>query len=71
MKEMRPFLGYTGVHRHLIKDFYKIAKLLTSFLTKYVPFHFGDEGYLVFNGLKEPLTSALILHPPFLGNPLI
>ena len=42
VKDIRSFLGHTGFYRRFIKDFSKIARPLTNFLAKDVPFIIDD-----------------------------
>ena len=53
----------------VLKDFGKLAKPLTNFLTKDVPFHFSEECHVAFSKLKKTLTSAPVLHPPIWEEP--
>ena len=42
VKDIRSFLGHAGFYRRFIKDFSKIARPLTTLLSKDVPFVFDD-----------------------------
>ncbi len=42
VKGVRSFLGHASFYRRFIKDFSKIAKLLTNLLNLDVPFDFDD-----------------------------
>jgi len=42
IKDIRSFLGHACFYRKFIKEFSKIARLLTNVLAKDVPFHFDD-----------------------------
>ena len=64
VKGVRGFLRYAGFYRHFIKKFSLIAKPLTNFLNKDVPFVFDDACLSAFNRLKEALVSAPIITPP-------
>ena len=43
LKDIRSFLRHASFYRIVIKEFSKIAKLLTNLLGKIMPFHFDDE----------------------------
>ena len=53
VKGVRSFLGCDGFYRRFIKDFSQIARPLTSFLAKDVPFNFDDECLQSFHILKK------------------
>ena len=61
VKGVRSFLGHVGFYRRFIKDFLKIAKPLTQFLVKDVPFEFNQECLSAFLKLKEALISAPVM----------
>nr|GEW55543.1 reverse transcriptase domain-containing protein [Tanacetum cinerariifolium] len=61
VKGIRSFLGHAGFYRHFIKDFSKIARLMTRLLEKDTPFLFSKECVEAFQTLKRKLTKALIL----------
>ena len=63
VKGIRSFLGHAGFYRRFIKDFSKIAKPLTNFLSKEVPFQFNDDCLNAFLRLKEALITAPVLQP--------
>ena len=42
VKDIRSFLGHARFYRSFIKNFNKIARLLTNFLAEDVPFIFDD-----------------------------
>ena len=42
MKDIRSFLGHVGFYRRFIRNFSKIARPLTNFLAKDMPFIFDD-----------------------------
>ena len=50
---IRSFLGHASFYRRFIKDFSQIARPLTSFLAKDVPFNFDDECLQSFHILKK------------------
>ena len=64
MKGIRIILGHAGFYRRFIKDFSKIAKLLSNLLIQGVPFEFDDQCLKAFLFLKEKLVSAPIVVAP-------
>ena len=60
-KCIRSFLVHVGFYRRFIRDFSKIAKLLTSLLVKYTPFLFDKKCSEAFEILKRELVSAPIV----------
>nr|GEV34636.1 reverse transcriptase domain-containing protein [Tanacetum cinerariifolium] len=64
VKGIRSFLGHVGFYRHFIKDFSKIARLMTRLLEKDTPFIFSQECVDAFQTLKRKLTEAPILIAP-------
>ena len=64
IKGIGSFLGHAGFYRRFIKDFSQIARPLTSFLAKDVPFNFDDECLQSFHILKKALVLALVIQPP-------
>ncbi|CAL8169131.1 unnamed protein product [Prunus armeniaca] len=69
VREVRSFLGHAGFYRRFIKDFSKILTPLCRLLQKDVPFVFDDECEKAFNHLKELLTLAPIIVPPYWSLP--
>ncbi|CAL2240576.1 unnamed protein product [Prunus armeniaca] len=69
VKEIRSFLGHAGFYRRFIKDFSKISRPLCRLLGKDVEFEFNKECLAAFNKLKELLTSAPIIQPPYWNFP--
>ncbi|GJZ41294.1 reverse transcriptase domain-containing protein [Tanacetum coccineum] len=63
IKGIRIFLGHAGFYRRFIKDFLKIARLLTKLLEKDTPFEFDDECHNAFKLLKEKCTCAPVIEP--------
>nr|GEY67144.1 hypothetical protein [Tanacetum cinerariifolium] len=61
VKGIRSFLGHAGFYRRFIKDFSKIARLMTRLLEKDTSFHFSEECVEAFQTLKRKLTEAPIL----------
>nr|GEU71640.1 hypothetical protein [Tanacetum cinerariifolium] len=64
VKGIRSFLGHTGFYRRFIKDFSKIARLMTRLLEKDTPFFFSKECVEAIQTLKRKLTEAPILIAP-------
>lgn len=64
MKKVRSFLGHAGFYIRFIKDFSKLARPLTQFLEKDVPFIFSTDYLTTFNTLKEKLTHSPIMISP-------
>jgi len=59
--EVRSFLGLAGYYRKFVKDFSKIASLLTNLLKKVVKFEWTNKCEEAFQELKNRLSSAPIL----------
>lgn len=49
VKEVRSFLGHSGIYRPFIKDFSKVLKPLCNLLEEGAPFHFIEECLTAFN----------------------
>nr|GEY41103.1 reverse transcriptase domain-containing protein [Tanacetum cinerariifolium] len=64
IKGVRSFIGHVGFYRRFIKDFSKIAQLLTKLLEKDTPFEFDDECQKAFELLKEKLICAHVIISP-------
>ena len=64
VKDIRSFLGHAGFYRRFIKDFSKLARPVTTLLSKDVPFVFDEACVAAFERLKDELTSAPIMQPP-------
>ncbi|RDX97904.1 Retrovirus-related Pol polyprotein from transposon 17.6, partial [Mucuna pruriens] len=64
MREVRLFLGHDGFYKRFIKNFSKIALLLSKLLQKDVEFVFNKECIQAFEELKTRLTSTPILQAP-------
>jgi hypothetical protein len=62
--EIRSFLELAGYYRRFIKDFCKIAKLMTRLLEKNKDFNWTKECQVSFEELKKRLTSAPVLILP-------
>ena len=61
VKDIRSFFGHAGFYHRFIKDFSKIARLLTNLLAKDVPFIFDDKCNSSWEKLKLKLISAPII----------
>nr|GEZ17753.1 reverse transcriptase domain-containing protein [Tanacetum cinerariifolium] len=64
VKGIRSFLGQAGFYRRFIKDFSKIARLMTRLLEKDTPLYLSIECVEAFQTLKRKLTEAPILIAP-------
>nr|GEZ02340.1 reverse transcriptase domain-containing protein [Tanacetum cinerariifolium] len=64
VKGIRSFLGHAGFYRRFIKDFLKIAWLMTCLLEKDTPFFISNECVEAFQTLKRKLTEISILIAP-------
>jgi len=69
VKDIHSFLGHAGFYRRFIKNFRKIARPLTSFLAKGVPFIFDDNCLNAWKEFKMELISAPIISPPDWSKP--
>ena len=70
VKGIRSFLGHAGFYRRFIKDFSKVAKLLSNLLNKDVAFVFNEECMRAFNDLKTKLVFAPVITTPDRGKNL-
>ena len=59
--EIRSFVGLVGYYRRFIKDFSRLATLMTRLTRKGVKFEWNDLCEKAFQELKRKLTSAPIL----------
>ena len=64
IKNIRSFLGHASFSHRFNKDFSKIARPLTNFLTKDVSFTFDSRCLNAWEKLKNELISALIISAP-------
>ena len=64
IKGRRSFLGHAGFYRRFIKDFSRIAKLLSSFLVQGTTFDFDEQCVQSFSVLKDRLVSVSIVVTP-------
>ncbi|CAM8978157.1 unnamed protein product [Rhodiola kirilowii] len=64
VKGIRSFLTHAGFYRRFIKDFSKIAKLLTDLLCQEAEFNFNETCFNAFHTLKFALTSAPVVQFP-------
>jgi len=69
VKDIRSFLGHTGLYRRFIKNFSKIARPLTNMLAKDVSFTFDDECINSWEKFKKELISAPIISAPDWSKP--
>jgi len=61
VREVHAFLGHAGFYRRFIKDFSKVAILLSRLLQKDVDFELSEECMAAFDKLKIALTQAPIV----------
>ena len=61
VKGIRSFLGYAGFYKRFIKDFSKIARLLSNLLNKDIVFKFDEECSAAFQNLKNKLAIAPVM----------
>ena len=64
MKGIRSFLGHARFYRRFIKEFSRIAKLLSNLLVQGIPFEFDEQCMRAFSVLKNKLVSAPIVVAP-------
>ncbi|XP_027182165.1 uncharacterized protein LOC113780574 [Coffea eugenioides] len=62
--EVHFFLDHADFYRRFIRDFSKISHPLCQLLQKDVEFNFDEACKVVFDALKESLTSAPVVQPP-------
>ncbi|XP_058088882.1 uncharacterized mitochondrial protein AtMg00860-like [Magnolia sinica] len=62
--EVRSFLGFAGYYRRFIRDFSKIARLLSQLTRKDLKFAWNEKAEATFQELKDKLTSAPVLVLP-------
>ncbi|XP_021723902.1 uncharacterized protein LOC110691289 [Chenopodium quinoa] len=62
--DVRSFLGLAGYYRRFVKDFSKIARPMTTLMKKETKFVWDEKCELVFQTLKDQLTTALVLALP-------
>ena len=63
VREVRSFIEHADFYRRFIKDFSKVPGPLCNLLAKDVPFFFDDSCLVVFEKLKQLLTSSPIIQP--------
>lgn len=63
LRQLWDFLGLTGYYRRFIRDYGKIAKLLTNLLKKDA-FLWNDLAETAFNTLKQVMTKPPVLALP-------
>ena len=64
MREVHSFLSHAGFYRSFIKDFSKVALLLSNLLQKEVEFDFDDRCKEAFDCLKRAVTTTFIIQAP-------
>ncbi|KAL4315591.1 hypothetical protein AHAS_Ahas15G0200400 [Arachis hypogaea] len=64
VKAIRSFLGHAGFYRRFIKNFSKIAKLLSNLLAADTPFVFDTECLQPFETLKAKLVTTPVISAP-------
>ena len=64
VKQLKSLLSHVGFYRRFIKDFSKVARPLTNFLSKNTPFLFDESCVEAYGKLQSLLVSAPILQPP-------
>ena len=64
VRGVRSFLGHAGFYRRFIAEFSRIAKPLSSLLTKDSVFDFNEECEKAFDILKRKLITAPIMMTP-------
>jgi len=64
VKDIRSFLGHDGFYKRFIKDFSKIARLLTRLLCKENEFEFDEDCLKSFHTIKEAFVSAHVVRTP-------
>jgi hypothetical protein len=69
VKQIRSFLGHVGFYRRFIADFSKIARPLTTLLSKDVDFQISDDCVRAYTTLRDLITKAPILQPPNWSHP--
>ena len=69
VKHVQAFLGFANFYRRFIKDFAKLAKLLTNLTKKDQPWVWSTEQADAFEVLKKAFTTAPILRIPDDVNP--
>ena len=63
-KELRGFLGFLNFYQHFIKNFSKVACPLNALTSNKLHFEWMAECQMVFEQLKEKITTALALRMP-------
>ncbi|XP_021759127.1 uncharacterized protein LOC110724036 [Chenopodium quinoa] len=61
---VRSFLGLAGYYRRFVKDFFRIARPMTSLMKKQSKFEWNESCEAAFQTLKERLTTAPVLVLP-------
>ncbi|XP_061644606.1 uncharacterized protein LOC133485210 [Phyllopteryx taeniolatus] len=63
-KELQRFIGLANFYRRFIRDYSKVADLLTSLTSTSSPFHWTPVASQAFERLQELFTSSPILRQP-------
>ena len=69
MVGIHSFLGLAGYYRHFVENFSKIVGPLTKLIRKGVKFDWDGNYESTFMGLKQRLTSVLVLIVPYSQEP--
>ena len=69
VKDIRSFLGFCNFYWPFIPSFSKITKPLNKLMRKDIPFTWEDKHEIVFNTLRELVTSEPVLRQPQLDKP--
>ena len=65
VKDVRSFLGHARFYCHFIKDFSKITRPLYVLLQNETEFEMSGECMVAFDALKDALTTAPVIVPPY------
>ncbi|XP_019196120.1 PREDICTED: uncharacterized protein LOC109190020 [Ipomoea nil] len=65
VSEIRSFLGLAGYYRRFVPAFTKVAQPMTRLMKKEIPFRWDTSCALVFQELKERLTTTPVLALPW------
>ena len=71
LRDVRAFYGLASYYRKFVRDFAKIAELLSRMTKKNTPFMWTDETQQSFEELKKALLDVDILAYPTPGTPCI